>query len=51
MLSGLFSIIWARTAHHPGENFWIHACTHKADKQTRLCTCILLKSYSMFCIL
>ena len=27
MLSGLFSISWARTAHHPGENFWIHACT------------------------
>ena len=42
MLPGLFSISWARTAHHPGENFWIHACTHVADKQARVCTCILL---------
>ena len=42
MLSGLFSISWAQTAHHPGENFWIHACTHVADKQARVCTCILL---------
>ena len=36
MLSGLFSISWARTAHHPGENFWIHTCTHVADKQARV---------------
>ena len=42
MLPGLFSISWARTAQHPGENFWIHACTHVADKQARVCTCILL---------
>ena len=41
MLSGFFSISWARTAHHPGENFSIHACTHVADKQARVCTCIL----------
>ena len=27
-LSGLFSTGWAQTAHHPGENSWIHACTH-----------------------
>ena len=41
MLSGLFSISWARTAHHPGENFLIHSCTHVADKQARVCICIL----------
>ena len=42
MLPGLFSTSWARTAHHPGENSWIHACTHLADKHARVCTCILL---------
>ena len=42
MLPGLFSTSWARTAHHPGENSWIHACTHLADKHTRVCTCNLL---------
>ena len=42
MLSGLFSISWARTAHHPGENFWIHACTHVAGKHAPVCTCLLL---------
>ena len=42
MLSVLFSISWARTAHYPGENFLIHTCTHVADKQARVCTCILL---------
>ena len=42
MLSRLFSTSWARTAHCPGENFWIHACTHVADKLERVCTCILL---------
>ena len=42
MLSELFSISWARTAHHPGENFWIHTWTHVADKEARVCTCILL---------
>ena len=47
-LSGLFSTSWARTAHHPGQNFWIHACTHVADNHARVCTCILL--ICMFCI-
>ena len=41
-LSGLFYTSWARTAHHPGENSWIHACTHVAIKHARVCTCILL---------
>ena len=40
--SGFFSTSWARTAHHPSENSWIHACTHVADKHARVCTCILL---------
>ena len=48
MLSVLFSISWSRTAHHPGENFWIHACTHVADKQARVCTCILLNVCFVF---
>ena len=41
-LSGLFSTSWARTAHHNGENSWIHARTHVADKHARVFTCILL---------
>ena len=35
-MSGLFSTSWAWTAHHPGENSWIHACTHVTDKHARV---------------
>ena len=49
MLSGLLSISWARTAHHPGKNIWIHACTHVADRQARVCTRILLM-YVLFLV-
>ena len=44
MLSGLFSISWARTA--PPPHYWRKfldpSCTHVTDRQARVCTCILL---------
>ena len=50
MLSGLFSISWVRTAHHPGEKFRIHACTQVADKQARVFICILLNMYVLYLV-
>ena len=54
MLSGLFSISWARTAPTPilaKISGSMHAYTHLADKQARVCECLLLMYVLYFVVI